>query len=128
MRKLFETRDGGYILAGTSKGQVSRDKQSAIGGGDFWVVKLRDKDKKVKERIELEAIPNPASSFTNVIITFEYNYGTAVLYDLSGRTLQTVEIFGDRTVPIDMNGLPQGIYVIEVKTNTEKGGVKVIKK
>lgn len=128
MRKLFETRDGGYILAGTSKGQVSRDKQSAIGGGDFWVVKLRDKDKKEKERIALEAVPNPASNFTNVIITFEYNHGTAVLYDLSGRTLQTVQISGDRTVPIDMNVLPQGIYVIEVKTNTEKGGVKVIKK
>lgn len=128
LRKLLETRDGGYLLAGTSNGGISRDKKTAKGGNDFWVVKLRDKEKEEKERITLEAIPNPASSFTNVIITFEYKEGTATLYDLSGRSLQTITITGERTVPIELNGLPQGIYVIEIKTDTEKGGVKVIKK
>ena len=128
LRKLLETRDGGYLLAGTSNGGISRDKKTAKGGNDFWVVKLRDKEKEEKERITLEAIPNPASSFTNVIITFEYKEGTATLYDLSGRSLQTITITGERTVPVELNGLPQGIYVIEIKTDTEKGGVKVIKK
>ena len=128
LRKLLETRDGGYLLAGTSNGGISRDKKTAKGGNDFWVVKLRDKEKEENERITLEAIPNPASSFTNVIITFEYKEGTATLYDLSGRSLQTITITGERTVPIELNGLPQGIYVIEIKTDTEKGGVKVIKK
>jgi hypothetical protein len=128
LRKLLETRDGGYLLAGTSNGGISRDKKTAKGGNDFWVVKLRDKEKEEKERITLEAIPNPASSFTNVIITFEYKEGTATLYDLSGRSLQTIAITGERTVPVELNGLPQGIYVIEIKTDTEKGGVKVIKK
>ena len=128
LRKLLETRDGGYLLAGTSNGGISRDKKTAKGGNDFWVVKLRDKEKEENERITLEAIPNPASSFTNVIITFEYKEGTATLYDLSGRSLQTIAITGERTVPIELNGLPQGIYVIEIKTDTEKGGVKVIKK
>ena len=128
LRKLLETRDGGYLLAGTSNGGISRDKKTAKGGNDFWVVKLRDKEKEENERITLEAIPNPASSFTNVIITFEYKEGTATLYDLSGRSLQTITITGERTVPVELNGLPQGIYVIEIKTDTEKGGVKVIKK
>lgn len=128
LRKLLETRDGGYLLAGTSNGSISRDKKTAKGGNDFWVVKLRDKEKEENERITLEAIPNPASSFTNVIINFEYKEGTATLYDLSGRSLQTITITGERTVPVELNGLPQGIYVIEIKTDTEKGGVKVIKK
>ena len=128
LRKLLETRDGGYLLAGTSNGSISRDKKTAKGGNDFWVVKLRDKEKEENERITLEAIPNPASSFTNVIINFEYKKGTATLYDLSGRSLQTITITGERTVPVELNGLPQGIYVIEIKTDTEKGGVKVIKK
>ena len=128
LRKLLETRDGGYLLAGTSNGSISRDKKTAKGGNDFWVVKLRDKEKEENERITLEAIPNPASSFTNVIINFEYKKGTATLYDLSGRSLQTIAITGERTVPVELNGLPQGIYVIEIKTDTEKGGVKVIKK
>ena len=128
LRKLLETRDGGYLLAGTSNGGISRDKKTAKGGNDFWVVKLRDKEKEENERITLEAIPNPASSFTNVIINFEYKKGTATLYDLSGRSLQTITITGERTVPVELNGLPQGIYVIEIKTDTEEGGVKVIKK
>jgi hypothetical protein len=128
LRKLLETRDGGYLLAGISNGSISRDKKTAKGGNDFWVVKLRDKEKEEKERITLEAIPNPASSFTNVIINFEYKKGTATLYDLSGRSLQTITITGERTVPVELNGLPQGIYVIEIKTDTEEGGVKVIKK
>lgn len=128
MKKLLETRDGGYLLTGTSNGSVSRDKNSAKGGNDFWVVKLKDKDKKEKERISLEAIPNPTDSFTNVIVNFEYDNGTASLYDLNGRMINTTKITGERTVPIDLSGLQRGVYVVEIRTNTHKGGVKVIKK
>ena len=128
LRKLFETRDGGYILAGTSKGQVSRDKQSNIGGSDFWIVKLKDKEKKDKEKYKIEAVPNPAISYTNVIITYEYKDGTATLYDLNGRHLQSVTLTGEKTIPIDLSDFPQGIYLIEVKTDVSTDGVKVIKK
>lgn len=128
LRKLFETRDGGYLLAGTSNGAVSRDKNTAKGGNDFWVVKLKDEDKKEKERISLEAVPNPAEYFTNVIVNFEYKNGSAILCDLNGRILQTTKIAGERTVPVDLSGLPRGIYIIEIKTNTHNGGIKVIKK
>lgn len=128
LKKLFETRDGGYILAGTSKGQVSRDKNSFKGGSDFWIVKLRDKDKKHKDKENIEAIPNPAHTFTNAIVGYDYKKGTATLYDLSGRMINSVKITGERTIPIDLSGLPQGIYVIEVKTDVSSDGVKVIKK
>lgn len=128
LKKLFETRDGGYILAGTSKGQISRDKNSNIGGSDFWIVKLRDKDKKRKEKENIEAIPNPTHTFTNAIVGYDYKKGTATLYDLSGRMINSVKITGERTIPIDLTGLPQGIYVIEVKTDISTDGVKVIKK
>jgi len=128
MRKLFETRDGGYILAGTSKGQISRDKNSNIGGSDFWIVKLKDKEKKDKEKYKIEAVPNPAISYTNVIVTYEYKDGTATLYDLNGRHLQSVTLTGEKTIPMDLSNLPQGIYLIEVKTDVSTDGVKVIKK
>lgn len=128
LKKLFETRDGGYILAGTSIGSASKDKNAAIGGSDFWVVKLRDKEKKIKEKENVEAIPNPASNYTNAIVGYDYVDGTATLYDLSGRMIKSIKIEGERTIPIELGGLPQGIYVIEVKTNVSKDGVKVIKK
>lgn len=128
LKKLFETRDGGYILAGTSIGKASKDKNAAIGGSDFWIVKLRDKEKKIKEKEKIEAIPNPAISYTNVIVTYEYQKGTATLFDLSGRSMQTIKLTGEKTIPVDLSNLPQGIYLIEVKTNVSTDGVKVIKK
>ncbi|NHN28163.1 T9SS type A sorting domain-containing protein, partial [Flavobacterium jejuense] len=128
LKKLLETRDGGYVLAGTSNGSASRDKNSAKGGTDFWVVKLRDKQREEELKITVEAMPNPAVSFTNVIVNFEYETGTATVYDLNGRSLQSITLKGERTIPMEVSSLPQGIYLIEIKTNTQTGSVKVIKK
>jgi hypothetical protein len=128
MRKMLETRDGGYLLTGTSNGKVSKDKNKAIGGNDFWVVKLKDNNKPDKEKLPVEAIPNPAVTFTNIIIGFEYEYGTANLFDISGRQLQTHKLDGSRTLPVEMTGYPSGIYIMEIDTNTGKGSTKIIKK
>jgi hypothetical protein len=150
LRKLFETRDGGYILAGTSifpsggvaesrgvsssrgiaesRGGSSNDRKSTMGGSDFWVVKLKDKEKETKEKYKIEAVPNPAISYTNIIVTYPYTKGTATLYDLNGRNLQSINLTGEKTIPIDLSDFPQGIYLIEVKTEVSKDGVKVIKK
>ena len=128
MRKLIETRDGGYVLAGTSNGDKSRDKDSKIGETDFWIVKLKDTNKPEKVKLELEAVPNPALSYTNAIVNYDYQYGTATLYDLNGRQLKTIEIKGERTIPIDLGNIPQGIYIIKIKTNNGENAVKVIKK
>jgi Secretion system C-terminal sorting domain len=127
LKKLFETRDGGYLLAGTSGGETSRDKGSSIGGNDFWVVKLKDTSKPDKEKVLVEAIPNPATSYTNVIVTYEYTSGTASLYDLAGRLINQTEIKGEHTVPVDLNNLPQGVYIIDIRTDKGQNGVKVIK-
>jgi hypothetical protein len=128
LKKLFETRDGGYLFAGTSNGTASNDKNSTIGGADFWVVKLKDNTKPEYEKAPIEAIPNPAVTFTNVIIGFEYQYGTANLYDISGRLLQTHKLDGSRMLPIEMTSYNSGIYIVEVVTDNEKNSVKIIKK
>lgn len=130
MKKLLETRDGGYLLAGTSfsKTGFSKDRKVVKGGNDFWVVKLKDKDKPEKERLLLEAFPNPAQTFTNVVIGYEYSSGTATLYDLNGRQLQSFTLDGNRTLPIEMSSYPTGIYIVEVQSNLEKHSIKIIKK
>lgn len=126
LKKAIETRDGGYLLAGTSKGAPSNDKNSSKGGSDFWVVKLKDKEKPKEERPSIEAIPNPAMDFTNIIVGFEFTKGTAIVVDLAGHTLQQFEIT-ERTIPINLQGLPEGIYVVSIKTDKGSGGTKVIK-
>ncbi|MBP7174520.1 MAG: T9SS type A sorting domain-containing protein, partial [Cloacibacterium sp.] len=127
LRKVVETRDGGYLLAGTSKGKVSRDKNTNQGSNDFWVVKLRDKSKPEKTKAKIEAAPNPAETFTNIIVGFEYETGTATLYDLSGRKLQQSTINGERTVPMEITKYPDGVYIVEIRTNTNNESVKIIK-
>lgn len=126
---------GGTGLAGLGgnsdsgkKLPASRDKKDNFGTHDFWVVKLRDKDKPKEEKAIIEAFPNPTSEYTNVIVGYDYTSGTATVVDLAGRQLQQFEITG-RTIPIDLAGLPEGIYVVNIKTNDgQSNGVKVMKK
>ncbi|MCD0476769.1 T9SS type A sorting domain-containing protein, partial [Flavobacterium sp. EDS] len=127
LRKLIETRDGGYLMAGTSNSSASKDKNGSIGGNDFWVVKLKDKTKVEKVKIDIEAIPNPAVTFTNIIIGYEYEKGTAMVVDMMGRILQQFPIT-DRTVPIDLGQYPEGIYIVNIKTNVKTDGIKVIRR
>ncbi|WP_281323318.1 T9SS type A sorting domain-containing protein [Flavobacterium aestivum] len=127
LRKLIETRDGGYLMAGTSNSNASKDKNGNIGGNDFWVVKLKDKTKLEKVKTSVEAIPNPAQAFTNIIIGYDFEDGTATVVDIAGRILQRFPV-KERTVPIDLSQYPEGIYVVNIKTNVQSDGVKIIKK
>jgi len=126
LRKLVETRDGGYLMAGTSNSSASKDKNGSIGGNDFWVVKLKDKEKIEKVKSSIEAIPNPATTFTNVIIGYDFKEGTATLVDMTGRILQEFAITS-RTVPVNLSRYSEGIYIINIKTDVKTESVKVIK-
>jgi len=104
----------------------SRDKSIQLGRDDFWILKLKDNEKKLKEKIKIEAIPNPALTFTNIIVGFDFDHGTAMLYDLTGRQLQNFKI-DSRTVPVDVSNLPEGVYIVNITTNKGSGSVKIIK-
>ncbi|WP_035760015.1 T9SS type A sorting domain-containing protein [Flavobacterium tegetincola] len=106
--------------------KFSRDKKMNYGNKDYWVVKLKDEGKKIKERFKFEATPNPTSAYTNIIIGFEFNTGLAVVYDISGRQLQQFTI-KSRTVPVNLANYPTGIYIVNIKTNKGEGSVKIIK-
>lgn len=104
----------------------SGDKKKSFGRNDFWIVKLKDKDKPKKDKPGIDAYPNPSIGITNVLVGYEFETGTATIVDLAGRTLKTFEITS-RTVPVDLSPYPEGIYVINIKTNVQSDGVKVIK-
>ena len=108
-------------------GPGTGDQAKVFGSNDFWVVKLRDKDKKVVPRIMVEAAPNPTEEFTNIVIGYDFVSGTATIADLAGHVLQQIDI-KTRTVPIDLGQYPEGIYIVNIATNVSSDGVKVIKK
>jgi hypothetical protein len=134
LKKVIETRDGGYLMAGTSKTVLNADgnakasgsKSSGKGSNDFWVVKLKDKQKPKEDKRPVEAIPNPATDYTNVIVGYDFTKGTATLVDLAGHILQQFEIT-EKTVPISLQGLPEGIYIVNIRTDVQNSGVKIIK-
>jgi Secretion system C-terminal sorting domain len=116
LKKTIETRDGGYLLAGTN----------SLNNNDFYIVKLKDRSKQEVVKSMIEALPNPTTTFTNVIIGYEYSNGTASVFDLAGRQLQSFAITS-QTIPIDLTVLPEGIYIVNVETDKGKDGIKVIK-
>jgi hypothetical protein len=105
---------------------ASKDKFTSFGSNDFWVVKLKDKAKPKVIKATIEAIPNPAITFTNVIIGYEFENGTATVVDMMGRILQQFTITS-RTVPVDLSRYPNGVYIVNIKTNVGSDGVKIIK-
>lgn len=106
--------------------KISRDKTVNYGGKDFWVVKLKDRSRKLKEKTAIEAYPNPTISYTNVIIGFDFDLGSVAVYDLGGRKLQNWTI-DSRTVSVNLSSYPSGIYIIQIKTNKGEESVKIIK-
>lgn len=128
LHKTIITRDGGYLLAGTSDGARSKQKSSESMATDFWVVKLLDEDKEeIEKPIGLEAFPNPASDYVNVIVAFEFESGSASLYNIQGTELQNFNIT-DRTIPFSLSGYPVGIYIVEVNTLVFEDGKPVNRK
>ena len=129
---------GGNVLNGTSgsggspsnangkKLPNSRDKNTNYGNFDFWVVKLKDESKPDKVKLKIEVSPNPTMAFTNVVIGYDYETGTATIADIAGHVLERFAITS-RTVPIDLSSYPEGIYVVNINTNVENDGVKIIK-
>jgi hypothetical protein len=105
---------------------ASKDKFTSFGSNDFWVVKLKDKTKPKVIKVSIEAIPNPAITYTNVIIGYEFESGTATVVDMMGRILQQFTITS-RTIPVDLSHYPNGVYVVNIKTNVQTDGVKIIK-
>lgn len=127
LRKVIITRDGDYVLAGTSRGEKTRDKNTKQGRSDFWLVKLGEEDKEEEEDWPgLEAFPNPTKGFTNIVVNHEFKEATATVYDIRGRKLQHFEITS-RTVPINLEGYMEGIYIVNIATDIKTQSVKIIK-
>lgn len=123
LTRTIETRDGGYVLMGTQMPLKAEGNNNA----NFYVVKLLDREKPLKDKSLLEALPNPTTEYTAIIIGYEYKNGVCSVVDLAGHVLEEFEINGNRTIPIGLKGYPDGVYIVRVKTDKGEEGVKVVK-
>ncbi|MEN5307199.1 T9SS type A sorting domain-containing protein [Chryseobacterium cucumeris] len=114
-------RDGSIILAGTSAEELGKE--------NWKIVKLGDKQvDQLIEKYDIKIYPNPVSDYAYVEIGFDFKDADILLYDMSGRQLQSIKT-KNRVTKINTQTLVQGAYLVTIKTDTNKtANAKLIKK
>ncbi|PWW19216.1 T9SS type A sorting domain-containing protein [Chryseobacterium sp. AG844] len=114
-------RDGSIVLAGTSAEELGKE--------NWKIVKLGDKqvDQRI-EKYDIKIYPNPVSDYAYVEIGFDFKDAEILLYDMSGRQLQSITT-KNKVTKINTQPLVQGAYLVTIKTDTNKtANAKLIKK
>ncbi|PWN59528.1 T9SS type A sorting domain-containing protein [Chryseobacterium viscerum] len=114
-------RDGSIVLAGTSAEELGKE--------NWKIVKLGDKQvDQLIEKYDIKIYPNPVSDYAYVEIGFDFKDADILLYDMSGRQLQSIKT-KNRVTKINTQTLIQGAYLVTIKTDTNKtANAKLIKK
>ena len=122
-------RDGSIILAGTSAEELGKE--------NWKIVKLGDKQlDQLIEKQDIKIYPNPVSDYAYVEIGFDPSTGSGqafkeadiILYDMGGRQLQSLKT-KNKVTKINTQNLIQGVYLVTIKTDTNKtASAKLIKK
>ncbi|KPH13810.1 T9SS type A sorting domain-containing protein [Chryseobacterium sp. ERMR1:04] len=113
-------RDGSIVLAGTSADELGKENWKIIKLGDKQIDQLI-----VKQNIKI--YPNPVSDYAYVEIGFDFKEADIILYDMSGRQLQSLKT-KNKVTKINTQPLIQGAYLITIKTDTNKtANAKLIK-
>ncbi|MEJ5106540.1 T9SS type A sorting domain-containing protein [Chryseobacterium sp. MYb328] len=114
-------KDGSIVLAGTSAKELGKE--------NWKIVKLGDKQvNDLIEKYDIKIYPNPVSDYAYVEIGFDFKEADIMLYDMSGRQLQSLKT-KNRVTKINAQALIQGAYLVTIKTDTNKtANAKLIKK
>jgi hypothetical protein len=114
-------RDGSIVLAGTSATELGKE--------NWKIVKLGDKQvDRLIEKYEIKIYPNPVSDYAYIEIGFDFKEADILLYDMSGRQLQSLKT-KNKVTKINTQALVQGAYLITIKTDMDKtANAKLIKK
>lgn len=111
--------DGTYILAGTSAEELGRENWKIVMLGDKQVQELIEKK-------DIRIYPNPVADYCYVEIGVEFKEATISIYDMSGRQIQQVTT-KNAVTKLNTSSLPQGVYLVNAKTEKNSYNVKIIK-
>ncbi|SIS72207.1 Por secretion system C-terminal sorting domain-containing protein [Chryseobacterium ureilyticum] len=114
-------RDGSIVLVGTSTQKLGKE--------NWKIVKLGDKQvNDLIEKYDIKIYPNPVTDYVYVEIGFDFNEANILLYDMSGKQLQSFKT-KNNVYKINTQSLVQGAYLITIKTDNNKtANAKLIKK
>ncbi len=124
LKKIVETRDGGYVLVGSQMTHTAKGDTHS----DYYIVKIGDKDKPLHPKLPLEAIPNPAINFTQAVIGKDYEQGRMQVVDMNGKVIYAQNLNGERIVPVRLSRYPAGVYIINIVVDDKlSNSVKVLR-
>lgn len=105
-------RDGSYVLAGTSAEELGKE--------NWKVVKLLDSDvENLMENKDIQIYPNPVKDYCYVEIGVDFDSADIYLYDMTGKMIQQLQT-KNKVTKVNTGKLPQGVYIINASTNTNK--------
>jgi hypothetical protein len=119
-----QTSDGGYVICGQSGSSTTSFSPYLVKTNDVGLLTgiwgHNDHD------IAISTYPNPVSDFLNIEVNPQDRDVTIELLDLPGHIcLQTTLNGTDNRQILDVRGLPKGLYVLQLKT--ESGNCQSIK-
>ena len=133
------TKDGGYIVAGSS-GFVNVNNGDVTGNHgnyDFWVTKLSSSagiaqnipdEQQIRLRsTDIKLTPNPATSFVNIDLTGIQQNVYLKITNSNGKILFE-KSSADLHQQINVNAFPAGIYFVTIQSGTDKITKTFVKK
>lgn len=120
------TEEGAYTVA-ISSDCISCEEIS----DEFQLVGVSNLDESDVSELRLEVFPNPTSDQVQVVLPKQMNgQGRLQLFSLTGRKVRTTPIqTGERHMNLSTQGLPPGIYLLEIVQNRQRiGFAKIVKK
>ncbi len=112
---VFQTSDGGYVLAGYSQSNDSMVTGNH-GGWDYWVIKLTTIvgiEEGTNNNI-INIFPNPFTTQATISFGGELRNATFFLYNLLGEKVEEVSNINGERLQFNRGNLPNGVYVFEV--------------
>ena len=122
---IRQTADGGYIVAGYSSSNDG-DVTGNHGNGDFWIVKLYPDNMGITEyNSQIAVYPNPVTTVLN--ISANEPVKSVTVFNLLGQEVMATAHF-EKTLRLDISGLPTDLYFIQVTTEVANETFKVVKR
>lgn len=124
---ILQTTDGGYALTAYT-GSHDGDVTSNHGQTDYWVVKLNGTNSIYEFSNELDATvyPNPVKDIVNININASLGGSFYTLNDVLGNVISKGQLKLDKN-QLNMSGLKQGVYFLQINNNTDTRSFKVLK-
>ncbi|WP_419868703.1 T9SS type A sorting domain-containing protein [Chryseobacterium sp. CT-SW4] len=115
------SRDGSIVLAGTSAEELGKENWKIVKLGDQQIDQLIEKQ-------DIKIYPNPVLDYAYVEIGYDFKEADILLYDMSGRQLQSIKT-KNKVTKLNTQSLIQGAYLVVIKTDANKmANAKLIKK